>query len=252
MSASADQRRPPPMASRPASGARSSSTAVSGSPAARGFRSDGRPGSRLTARVSGRNPDFRATSWCVPGRSQRDASPGATNSACPSSVTSAPCSAQVTFSSASWPHQQLSVGERLLVVLGADRSFAVAQRQLQVLVRRQWLIEINEGDRGVVADGGVVPDLERLAILASAAACRESSNSVLPSSNRPSACSCRSGEHPGPRAGSAMSAAPAAGGSRLGARGRAAGVASARNQQRAEPTPNARARSRMLHPDGAG
>ena len=87
-----------PTASRPTSGEPSCGGEI-GSCNAR-FSTAGRPASRLSKRVSVRKPALRATSWCAPGKSQRLASPGATNSGAPSSVTSAPGSAQVTFSSA--------------------------------------------------------------------------------------------------------------------------------------------------------
>jgi len=51
------------------------------------------------------------------------------------------------------------------VRLWIERRLAEAQRELQVRVRGKRLIEVDERNGGVVADGRMIPDLERLAVL---------------------------------------------------------------------------------------
>ena len=61
--------------------------------------------------------------------------------------------------------KQLAVRKRLLVGLGIERRLAVAQRQLEIVVCGERLIEVDQRDRGVVADGRVIPNAQRLAVL---------------------------------------------------------------------------------------
>ncbi len=61
--------------------------------------------------------------------------------------------------------EKLLVGKRLLIGVGRERQRSVSECELEVFVRGEWLVEIDQGNRRVVSDSRVVPKLERLAIL---------------------------------------------------------------------------------------
>src|SRR5262249_23165264 len=60
--------------------------------------------------------------------------------------------------------EQLAVGERLLVEPGLERCCAEPERALDLLVRRERLVELDERDRHVEADARMVPRGDGLAV----------------------------------------------------------------------------------------